>query len=134
MLSIFSDTLRQLDKNTEVYMIKELEEKIKVEKNKAVLLNSWLILKRTELILPDLRLILCKAWIIPCKAWIVSLQSKNSSLQSENPKQQLHIISIIITVYHSNNTSVIFSQFSVFCKYSTEMFPAIWQVIKYYPR
>ena len=61
MLSIFSDTLRQLDKNTEVYMIKELEEKIKVEKNKAVLLNSWLILKRTELILPDLRLILCKA-------------------------------------------------------------------------
>lgn len=49
-------------------MIKELEEKIKVEKNKADLLNSWLILKRTELILPDLRLILCKARIIPYKA------------------------------------------------------------------
>ena len=32
---MFSDALRQLDKNTELYMIEELEQKIKSEKNRA---------------------------------------------------------------------------------------------------
>ena len=35
VLSMFSDALRQLDKNTELYMIEELEQKIKSEKNRA---------------------------------------------------------------------------------------------------
>ena len=53
---MFSDALRQLDKNTELYMIEELEQKIKSEKQRADYLQSE----------------------------NSSLQSENSSLQNEN--------------------------------------------------
>ena len=56
VLSMFSDALRQLDKNTELYMIEELEQKIKSEKQRADYLQSE----------------------------NSSLQSENSSLQNEN--------------------------------------------------
>ena len=67
VLSMFSDALRQLDKNTELYMIEELEQKIKSEKQRA---------DSAELKVDSLQ------------SENTSLQSENSSLQSENSSLQ----------------------------------------------
>ena len=67
VLSMFSDALRQLDKNTELYMIEELEQKIKSEKNRAD--SAELRADSAEL-------------------KVDSLQNENSSLQNENSSLQ----------------------------------------------
>ena len=46
---MFSDALRQLDKNTELYMIEELEKKIKSEKKGRILYKMKIVPCKTKI-------------------------------------------------------------------------------------
>ena len=74
VLSMFSDALRQLDKNTELYMIEELEQKIKSEKQRADSEKNRADSEKNRADSAELK--------------VDSLQSENTSLQNENSSLQ----------------------------------------------
>ena len=81
VLSMFSDALRQLDKNTELYMIEELEQKIKSEKQRA---DS----EKNRADSAELRADSLQNENTSLQNENTSLQSENTSLQSENTSLQ----------------------------------------------
>ena len=84
VLSMFSDALRQLDKNTELYMIEELEQKIKSEKQRADSEKNRADSAELRADSAELRADSEKNRADSAELRASSLQNENSSLQNEN--------------------------------------------------
>ena len=84
VLSMFSDALRQLDKNTELYMIEELEQKIKSEKNRADSAELRADSEKNRADSEKNRADSAELRADSAELRASSLQNENSSLQNEN--------------------------------------------------